>query len=186
MPLFNQKYTFIHIPKSGGSSVEKWLKMNGMIMTHYCSEKKILVNGHSPQHCTFLELEELNLLTENIFTIVRPEIDRVISEFFFLQKFQPSLGKKFFDFDSFLDSFLDKKNSLLFDNHNLSNFDFLKNKNNEIDEKIKIFNFFDIPSIEGYFGLKGLNVYRVLQTEKNNFQPTEKQTQRIIEFFTLS
>jgi hypothetical protein len=185
MPIFDNEYTFIHIPKTGGSSIECWLTDNNKKMSLFSIGKKNLINGHSPQHCTFLELKELNLLTEKVFTIVRPDVERVISEYFYLNQF--SFGyNKFKNFDSFLDFFLDEMNLLDFDYHNVSTFDFLKNENNLIDEKIKIFNFFETEEIEDFFKLKGLSKYFIYKTNKSDFQISKQQIKRIIEFFTLS
>ncbi len=166
MPIFNNEITFIHIPKCGGTSIEKFLQQNGYKMKLFTPTASILINGHTPQHCTYKELEELGLLTDKIFAVVRPEIDRVFSEYFYIQKFRHDLNKLFKNFNEFLDLFLDKKNYSLFDFHNLSNKEFLINKNGVIDEKIKIFDFFDIKSIEEYIGISGLSNIHEFKTKK--------------------
>lgn len=182
MPIFNNEFTFIHIPKCGGSSIEFFLVNNGYNMKLFSSTGSIFINGHTPQHCTYRELEELNLLTDNIFTVVRPEIDRVISEYFWLKDINHPMAKNFNTFDDFLDLFLDKKNNLLFDNHNLSNSEFLINSKGKIDPKIKIFSFFDIKSIESHLNVCGLSNYHYFKTNKNIFI-TEKQKNRIKKFY---
>ena len=156
MPIFNNNITFLHIPKSGGTSIEKFLLHHDYKMSLFTSTGSIFINGHTPQHCTFLELEELGLLTEKIFTVIRPEVDRVVSEYFYILNKRPDLKKLFNNFDEFLELFLNKNNCLLFDNHNLSNNDFLINKYGLIDERINFFDFFDYTSIEKYLGIKGL------------------------------
>jgi hypothetical protein len=93
MPIFNNEITFIHIPKCGGTSIEKFLQHNGYKMKLFTSTGSIFINGHTPQHCTFKELEELNLLTDKVFTIIRPEIDRVVSEYFYIKNNRPDLIK---------------------------------------------------------------------------------------------
>jgi hypothetical protein len=185
MPNFDNKFTFIHIPKSGGSSIEKFMVDNGYEMTFYDIKGKNKINRHTPQHCTFRELEDLSALTENIFTIVRPNIDRVVSEFFYIKIRRPDVDKKYKNFDGFLDLFLDKRNSVLFDNHNLSNNDFLINKFGEIDSKIKIFNFFDIKSIEEYLGLKGLGKYKIncSQSTHSGLKFEKRYIDRINKFY---
>ena len=172
MPIFNNEITFIHIPKSGGSSIEKFLQINKYKMDLFSSDGTIFINQHSPQHCTYRELEELGLLTDKVFTVVRPEIDRVVSEYFYIKNFRDDLNKLFKNFDEFLDMFLDKNNYLLFDQHNLSNKEFLINKSGVIDEKIKIFDFFDIKSIEKYLGISGLSNIHEFKTKKSDIIKT--------------
>ena len=169
MPIFDNKITFIHIPKSGGTTIEKFLVNEGYNMSLFTSTGSIFINGHTPQHCTYLELKELGLLTDKIFTIIRPEIERVVSEYFYVLEWRPEVKKLFNGFDEFLDIFLDKKNNLIFDNHNLSNMDFLINEKGEIEENIKIFDFFNYEEIEDYIGIKGLNRIHEMKSIKNNF-----------------
>lgn len=186
MPIFNNEFTFIHIPKCGGSSIEKFMVDNGHQIKLFTSTFKTFINNHTPQHSTYKELKELNLLTEKIFTIIRSEVDRTISEFFYLKKFKPELSDTFSNFDEFLDLFLNKKNSSLFDNHNLPNKFFLEDVEGNISSDIKIFNYFDIEQIENYLGITGLNNYHELKTEKNNFVLNETQLNRIQNYFNIN
>jgi hypothetical protein len=183
MPIFNNEITFIHIPKCGGTSIEKFLQYNGYKMKLFTSTGSIFINGHTPQHCTYRELEELNLITDKVFTIIRPEIDRVVSEYFYIKNNRPDLNKIFNSFDGFLNIFLDKNNYLLFDYHNVSNRDFLLNKEGVIDEKIKIFDFFDIPSIEEYLGIQGLSNFHEYGNKNKPIELTQKQIDKIKNFY---
>ena len=183
MPIFNNEITFIHIPKCGGTSIEKFLQQNGYKMKLFTSTGSIFINGHTPQHCTFKELEELNLLTDKVFTIIRPEIDRVVSEYFYIKNNRPNLKILFNSFDEFLDLFLDEKNYILFDYHNVSNKEFLLNKKGVVDEKIKIFDFFDIESIENYLGIKGLGNFHEFKTKSKTIELTLKQINKIKNFY---
>jgi len=182
MPIFNNEITFIHIPKCGGTTIERFLESKGYKMSLFTSTGSIFINGHTPQHCTYSELDELNLLTNKIFTIVRPEYERVLSEYFYILEKRPDLKELFTDFDSFLELFLDKKNSLLFDNHNLSNKDFLINSKGEIDPKIKIFDFFDVNGIEEYLQINGLNKFHKMKTNKINLI-TDEHSKKISNFY---
>lgn len=184
MPIFNNEITFIHIPKSGGTSVERFMEKKGFKMSLFTSTGSVYINGHSPQHCTFRELTELNLLTDKIFTIIRDEKERVLSEYFYILSYRPDLRKIINSFDDFLDLFLDKENALLFDNHNLSNHEFLINHEGNIDPRITIFSFFDYRKIEDFLGIKGLNEYHEMKYRKNNFLTTE-QIRRINAFYGL-
>ena len=184
MPIFNNDITFIHIPKCGGTSVERLLIEHGFKMSLFTSTGSILINGHTPQHCTYRELKELNLLTDKIFTIVRDEKERVLSEYFYILAQRPDLKKLFNSFDEFLDLFLDKNNVLLFDHHNLSNHEFLVNHEGIIDRRIRIFKFFDYKNIEDYLGLTGLNEIHEMKYRKNNFLTTQ-QVKKINTFYGL-
>lgn len=163
MPIFNREITFIHIPKCGGTSVERFVQDQGWRVGLFTPKGSVFVNGHTPQHCTYQELVELDVLTERVFTIVRAEPARVVSEFFYVQKRRPDLAKRFKNFDEFLELFLDRQNLKLFDYHNLPNREFLIDRTGNIDPRIKIFNFFDHAAIESYLGIKGLDKYRELR-----------------------
>jgi hypothetical protein len=183
MPIFDNKITFIHIPKCGGTSIEKFLLDNGYSISLFSPEGSIFINGHTPQHCTYKELKELNLLTDKIFTVIRPEIERVVSEYFYVLEWRPEVKKLFNGFDEFLDLFLDEKNYLLFDNHNKECKKFITDENGYIDKRIKVFNFFDIEGIENFLGIKGLDEYHHLKTDKKNFSLSDRQIQRIKDFY---
>lgn len=182
MPIFNNEITFIHIPKSGGTSIEKFILSNGLKMSLFTDNGSIFINGHTPQHCTFMELESLNLLTGKIFTVIRPEVDRVISEYLYIKKYRADLNRLFNNFDEFLNIFLNKKNNLLFDNHNLSNKEFLINKNGHIDDRIIMIDFFDTEKIENLLGLTGLHNFNEFRTFKD-FEVNEFQIKKIVDFY---
>lgn len=188
MPIFlNNKLLFIHIPKTGGTSIEKFIEDNGDVMAFYTFSGSIFVNSHTPQHCTYKEYESFNFLKSGmrIFTIVRNPEERVISEFFYIHKYRPDIRKYFKNFEEYLQLFLSYENLTLFDNHNLSQYDYLKNQKGEIDMKIKIFKFFDHKEIENYLGMKGLSTYSKYKTEKNGFLPTRDQSDKIKDFYAL-
>ena len=192
MPVFIKTNTlFIHIPKCGGSSIEKFMLSQGEKLGLYNSQhwtKSIFINGHTLQHCTYKEIEQINIINKKtkIFTIIRNPIDRTISEYFYIKIYgSERVGLNPFNktFDEFLNLFLNKQNTVLFDNHNISNFDFLVNKEGKINEQIKIFKFFETEKIEQFLGLKGLSNYHELKTNKNNFQLTEEQKVKIVNYF---
>jgi hypothetical protein len=106
MPYFkneNINVLFIHIPKTGGTSVDNYfsfkynikLNMNSLHVTTL--NKKIIINKNtifynSPQHLSyqmimknkdFFKIDTNNL---NIFTIVRNPYERIISDLFFFKE----------------------------------------------------------------------------------------------------
>lgn len=186
MPIFNNEITFIHIPKTGGTSIEKFLQSKGYKMTMWVPNPSVLINGHTPQHSTYKELESLNLLTDKIFTVVRPEAERCVSEYYYLKKWKTKASGLFTNFDEFLDLFLNKDNYQLFDYHNMPNKDFITNKLGEIDNRIKIIDFFNIKEIEDYLQESGLsNFHELKSSEGVPFQLllSSEQHQRILDFY---
>lgn len=187
MPIFNREFTFIHIPKCGGTTIEKFLTHNGYNMSLFTSTGSIFINGHTPQHCTYRELDELNLLTDKIFTIIRPEIDRVVSEYKYLKNKRHDIYCKFNGFDEFLDYFLNKNNTLMFDFHNLSNNEFLIDKNGIVNKKIELINFFDTEKIENYLGLTGLcDFHEMVFVDEDEFKISDLQAKRINNYYKIT
>lgn len=185
MPIFDNKITFIHIPKCAGTSIEKFFLNSNSKISFLSKTGHRLINGHTPQHCTFRELKNLGVLTDKIFTVVRPHIDRTISEYFFVKQKRPDIFKQFSSFDGFLDLFLNHNNTILFDNHNLSNSDFLIDDNGFVHNNIKIFKFYDIKGIENFLNIKGLDKIHEFNfnNEKEKFLLETYQKERILNFF---
>ena len=125
MPLFlKSNLCFIHIPRSGGSYIESLFEENGdkgiLLSPHQ------LINGTSPQHQCLDNLTWLNMIPENfvIFTVIRPDVDRFISEYNWLLKRKVLTTET--SFSQFLDDFLNVENCEKYDNHNMPNSWFLK------------------------------------------------------------
>lgn len=83
MPVFeiqNKRYTFIHIPKTGGTSVEEWLASLGEM--HYYSPVIPSFMKCTPQHLTADYLKLLNPIpSDKSFCIVRDPYARAESEY---------------------------------------------------------------------------------------------------------
>jgi hypothetical protein len=185
MPIFNNEVTFIHIPKCGGTSIEAFLLSLGWKMSLFNSTGSILINGHTPQHCTYRELTELNLVGERVFTVIRPDLDRCISEYFYIQRVRPDVKRLFNDFEEFLDLFLDRRNTLLFDHHNLPAREFIINGRGEIEPSIEVINFFDVAHIESFLQVKGLSAFHEMRSERTPaFRLSEEHKQRIQQYFS--
>jgi hypothetical protein len=104
----------------------------------------------------------------------------VISEFNWLQKIKK---KQYTDFNKFLDNFLNKKNYKLFDNHNLSNLDYITNSKGEIVKEIEVFKFFDVDNLSLYLNKDELKKRHDNKSNKIVNNITEEQKSRIIEFY---
>jgi hypothetical protein len=129
---------YIHIPKTGGSSIEEFFSSNYSTILFDINKVKSLPT--SPQHFDRNILKSLFRETENIdsFTIVRHPIERLISEY----KFRQFGDKKGVLFDISFDVFVDavfkyyKFNSFCLDNH-------IRPQSEFILEKTKIHKFED-------------------------------------------
>lgn len=91
MPISHEKkIVFIHIPKTGGSSIEKFLKIYGH--NNMGSNKiydPLIMFGKGSQHYSYekiLENSEKDVSEYFSFCFVRNPWDRIVSEFFWRQK----------------------------------------------------------------------------------------------------
>lgn len=90
MPLYinnEQAVTFLHIPKTGGTTIESWLNETGKYQQVFFSQKKLEDMLVTPQHLGYRTLTELtktlNRPFEYKFAVVRNPFDRIVSEFFY-------------------------------------------------------------------------------------------------------
>lgn len=183
MPIFlKNKILFIHIPKNGGTSIEIYMKTLGdkMDLWKHGNFKNFYL-FHSEQHCTFKEIVNIKKYNPEYrtFSVIRHPIDRVVSEYNYLI----NVGRKFEDFNSFLDLFLNKENYRKFDNHNLSNFDYLSNEDGEIPDEIKIFKFFDAEGISNFIGFKNKKIGHHNSMTKMIKEINNEQKERILDFY---
>ena len=84
MPVFERgsiRNLFIHIPKTGGSSLEKGLRDAGFRQSYWSREKTAY--GCSPQHLHAEALQKTFDVSsfDLVFTVVRDPVDRAVSEF---------------------------------------------------------------------------------------------------------
>ena len=181
-----KKLLFIHIPKTGGSSIEYSMG---------CLENKNrgykIIDDKAIQHVTwnYYKNIEPKISIEvnkkwNIFSIVRNPYDKLVSEFYFLKKMNLqdlSYGKKYFKNinDMAIDDFIDYtryivKNKLykltLYHDHFMpqSNFIF-DNKDN-----IKINKLFYCYQIKNGDVLKFLNKFEITKIEHKNHNEIKK------------
>ncbi|MCK5581986.1 MAG: sulfotransferase family 2 domain-containing protein [Candidatus Omnitrophica bacterium] len=128
MPLFTKNgktILFIHIPKTGGTSVMYFLIENAFSVNWFVSSYDIINREPSPQHrhrekiIEFLNKESVEF--DYNFTIVRNPIDKLISEYFQQCRNKEKLHKKITrkDFCYWVDKVfkLHKENPIYFDNH---------------------------------------------------------------------
>jgi len=137
MPIFNinnKRVLFIHIPKTGGTSIENWLSNFGEMQFYQPGIPTFM--KCTPQHLT---LNDCNVLFSEgffdiIFAIVRNPYHRLLSEYFFRTADQLKTFKRRVDFSDWLVLHLNEAqtNKHHLDNHFRPQTDF-------IGEQMKIF-----------------------------------------------
>jgi hypothetical protein len=151
MPYFKNEIVnilFIHIPKTGGTSVEKYfsekfnIELNNSALYDFLNleikeQNKIEINS-SLQHMThntimkYKDFFNINYENLEIITIVRNPYYRVLSDLFFLKKIDKYTSKLH------VYNVMQKYITTLWDNHGLPQYLFLVDENNELIQNIKI------------------------------------------------
>jgi hypothetical protein len=145
MPYFkNINLLLIHIPKTGGSSIEIYISNKFNISLTYnsiYSNLYLTYNKHSLQHCTYNELYNdknnfgINFDNIKIITVVRNPYHRLISDLFY---------NKLINLDTTKDNIYEQVKYFLvsteekYDNHKLPQYLYLINNNGEIEKDIII------------------------------------------------
>jgi hypothetical protein len=127
-------FIFIHIPKTGGMSVRKFLKnkYNYKINTYSTKEKE------QNLHDTLFQLESINNLNENtfIFSICRNPYRRIYSYYKYL--IRENMISKSISFENYIKEIDSTKLSNLQQNHFIQGW-WLISKNNYLNKKIYYF-----------------------------------------------
>jgi hypothetical protein len=98
----DNKFAFIHIPKCGGTTIERHFKIMGK-GNFYGDNSQINGMTFSPQHYTYKMLnEKVNLSDYYTFSFVRNPYDRIISEYFWNQNKSFGRIKKSDDYKDFI------------------------------------------------------------------------------------
>lgn len=111
----NRRILFIHIPKTGGSSIEKWLQQHGKV--RFLDPYPRPITRVSPQHFPISDIARIfsSDWWSWAFTVVRNPYDRIESEYFY----QRSLHKKISDFSTWVEDSLEilEDDPFYLDNH---------------------------------------------------------------------
>ena len=146
MPYYKDiELLFIHIPKTGGTSLENYLKKTYKETLFSGYGNNILpeddLQKNSLQHQTYSTIYKYRDILEvdfnsnlKVITIVRDPYDRIISDLFFFE-----LIKKDNTCETVYNIIKDYLYKDCYDNHNIPQYKFITNSNEELIENIKIF-----------------------------------------------
>jgi hypothetical protein len=163
MPYFSKlNILFIHIPKTGGTSIEKYFEelLNIKLSKQYLySSNNEILNGHSLQHLTYNEIYNIRNILDidfyniKIITIVRNPYERIISELFYQKMININSTKKYVMYKIY--EFLNSNNT--YDNHKIPQYKFIVDSNNKICNKIIIFRTENLTNDMKNYGFNNFN-----------------------------
>jgi len=143
MPFFRSlNILFIHIPKTGGSSIEQYLciKSNTKLMNLELFMSTSKLWDHSSQHATYQELYDkkdilnIDFNSIQIITAVRNPYERALSDLFFFKLININMNKD--EIYNSLDNYIQSVHS--YDNHKLPQSNFIIDSNGVIPSNIVI------------------------------------------------
>lgn len=183
MPYFknnNINILFIHIPKTGGSSLEAYFSSKFNIPLNNTSlfecidnqtklNENMLINS-SLQHITYNQIVKYNKVFNvdfnniKIITIVRNPYERIISDLFFLHKINLHTSKE--EVFNMLNEYLLSDN---YDNHNIPQHVFLKDDNKELITNIHILKTENLINDMKDLGYNDFNIFYNVNPNKINY-----------------
>ena len=196
MPFYrNLNILFLHIPRTGGSSVENFLyPRNGVSPSidnlHSFPGLGIDLNKHSLQHSTYLEIKErekyfnIDFSKTKVIAIVRNPYHRILSDLIYF---------KMIDFDSSpenvestLNSFLN--DGFLYDNHKTPQYKFIVDSDDNVCKEILILhteNLTEEMKTNGFLDFDSKD--NTLNSENKNYLYllTNNSIKRINEFYQI-
>jgi hypothetical protein len=155
---------FIHIPKTGGTSVEQYfggklgktLDKNNYSTEHIQPIPNSLDPNVSPQHQLFSGMVKVVDKFDICFSIVRNPYTRLISDLFFIGLINEKSSQQ--DVEVAILKYL-TESIKLYDYHHREQYKFLQNDQGEIDSRIKILKKEDLVNGMISIGFNDFNVY---------------------------
>lgn len=148
MPYFEKiNMLFIHIPKTGGTSVEEYFyeKLNLTRDETNLFSLCVLDNDHSLQHYTYSEIKNKTKIIENnpkIITIVRNPYTRIVSDILYLPVIclEKINKNNMFIYKSLIEKIIKRylQSSDTFDNHKTPQYQYLMDESGNILSNITI------------------------------------------------
>jgi hypothetical protein len=183
MPYFkndNVNILFIHIPKTGGSSVESYFSSkfniplnNDSLFDFIDNQKKInenIIINSSLQHITYNQMIQYNKVFNidfnniKIMTIVRNPYQRIISDLFWSKKININTSKK--EVFNIIEEYLPSDK---YDNHNIPQHIFITDDDKKIIPNIHILRTETLTNNMRYLGYDDFNNFINNNTEKVNY-----------------
>merc|ERR1711991_585997 len=172
-----QKLIFVHIPKTGGTTVEKSLNLRDGTQG-YC-----VIKNAALQHCNWKDYKTLlgNEICDNYFkfSIVRNPIERCISEYYWTPLKFGYRNKA--SFDQFLKEVEDiVKNERFFDSQYHDHFQtqsyyILDNNKLMVDKVFRFENFLEITEFLNKYTKKKIEKHNAISSEIKKLKPTKEQ-----------
>jgi len=187
---------FIHIPKTGGTSLELYFKekfsipMNNDCLYKFIEDEQLLnynmVINSSLQHLTYNQIvkynKEFNIDFNNlkIITIVRNPYERIISDLFFLSKINIDTTKE--EVVDIINHYVEADN---YDNHNIPQHIFITNNNKELITNIHILKTENLTNDMNDLGYSDFNRLDNINPNKINYYNylNEKSIKIINDFY---
>lgn len=192
MPYFvDYNILFIHIPKTGGTSVEKYfsqkLKRKLSLKELYSITSKF--NNHSYQHLTYSELYSnrklLNIFFNSemlIFAVVRNPYERTISELFFQKLIKKNMSPK--EVENKLVNYFKSRD--LYDYHKIPQYLFVTDINDVINPKIKILKTETLNNdmkLLGFNDFDNIETLKTFRNELNYYDYLTDESIKMINFY---
>jgi hypothetical protein len=184
----NLKCIYIHIPKTAGTSVERFLRDNNKNGLDYHGVR----DGRSLHHFTGFELKrELGVIYNNYykFTIIRNPYDRLLSEYYWtpIRGIGYKSGQTKADFITYVSTVVKNNlyNSNIYNDHFIPQFMFIYNNNKILVDQL--FKYEDLDWTINYLKKKlEINANFPYLNKSNNIVKTEwtdKQKERIYKIY---
>jgi hypothetical protein len=175
MPYFknnNINLLLIHIPKTGGTSLEFYFSSKFNIPLNnkslYKFNRNIKIKS-SLQHMTYNQIVEnskiFNIVFDNIkiITIVRNPYERIVSDLFFLKKIKTDTSKE--EMLDIINEYLMKCPN--YDNHNMPQYKFITNDKGEIIQNIHILRTESLINDMKNLGYNDFNIFKNINSKKS-------------------
>ena len=184
MPYFKNDYVnllFIHIPKTGGTSMETYfslkfnIPLNNNSLYLYINDDRLLnenikINS-SLQHITYNQIVEyseifkINFDNIKIITVVRNPYERIVSDLFCFDLIK-IVDTEERVFDIIINKYL---NSDTYDNHNIPQHKFITNNEGEIIDNIHILHNESLKNDMNNLGYSDFNIFENVNKYKVNY-----------------
>ena len=182
MPYFKNKninVLFIHIPKTGGTSLEEYfsskfnIPLNNKSLYWFIEDEQLLnknieINS-SLQHITYNQIVKyskifnINFNNIKIISIVRNPYERFVSDLFFFKLITTDSTKE--EVFNILNNYLVSK---CYDNHNIPQYKFITNDKGEIIQNIHILKTESLTNDMINLGYTDFNLYKHVNNQRVN------------------